>query len=92
MTQRYRQERNPAPADLPPRRMGAKHWAVLLATAGMFGSTFLFINVAVAEVPPITLAAGRALLAAPIAWAFLGPSRPAAARRPARPAIAASPG
>ena len=71
MTQRHRQERNPAPADLPPRRMEAKHWAVLLATAGMFGSTFLFINVAVAEVPPTTLAAGRALLAAPIAWAFL---------------------
>ncbi len=71
MNQTRKQGPNPGQTQGPPQAMGAKHWAVLLATAGMFGSTFLFINVAVAEVPPTTLAAGRALLAAPIAWAFL---------------------
>lgn len=48
-----------------------RHWLVLLATAAMFGSTFLFIKLAVADIPPTTLAAGRALIAAPIAFAFL---------------------
>lgn len=60
-----------APAANQADAMGPRHWVALLATASMFGSTFLFINIAVAEVPPVTLAAGRALLAAPIAWAFL---------------------
>ena len=71
MSQRLLQGQNSRQAEGRPQAMEAKHWAVLLATAAMFGSTFLFINVAVAEVPPATVAAGRALLAAPIAWAFL---------------------
>ena len=51
--------------------MDTKHWAVLLLTATMFGSSFFFINVAVDTIPPATLAAGRAALAVPIAWAIL---------------------
>ncbi len=51
--------------------MNAGHWLVILLTATMFGSSFLFINVAVEAIPPMTLAAGRAALALPIAWGFL---------------------
>jgi len=51
--------------------MGARHWAVLLLTAVLFGSSFFFIKTAIAEVPPATLAAARALLAVPVAWALL---------------------
>lgn len=71
MNQQQQQGQFPTQSAGQLQRMEAKHWAVLLATASMFGSTFVFINVAVAEVPPASLAAGRALLAAPIAWAFL---------------------
>ncbi len=48
--------------------MGTKEWAALLATAAMFGSSFLLIKLAVETIPPATLAAGRAALAVPIAW------------------------
>ncbi len=47
------------------------HWAVLLLAAVLLGSSFLMINVAVAEVPPFTIAAVRALAAAPLVWLFL---------------------
>jgi drug/metabolite transporter (DMT)-like permease len=52
-------------------RMAARDWAVLLVTAMLFGSSFFLIKIAVDTVPPATLAAGRAALAVPIAWAFL---------------------
>lgn len=51
--------------------MERKHWAVLLLTAAMFGSSFFFIKVAIEGVPPLTLAAARAALALPIALGFL---------------------
>lgn len=51
--------------------MTAKHWLVILLTGGLFGSSFAFIHVAVAEIPPLTMAAGRAALAMPVALAFL---------------------
>jgi drug/metabolite transporter (DMT)-like permease len=51
--------------------MTAQDWAVLLVTATLFGSSFFLIKIAVDTVPPATLAAGRAALAVPIAWAFL---------------------
>ncbi|MEW6689203.1 MAG: DMT family transporter, partial [Pseudomonadota bacterium] len=44
--------------------MRASHWAVLLAAALMYGSAFSFTSVAVAQLPPLTVAAGRALTAA----------------------------
>lgn len=44
--------------------MSLKHWSVLLLTAALFGSSFFFIKLTVASIPPLTLAAGRATLAA----------------------------
>ncbi|MHA1536296.1 MAG: DMT family transporter [Alphaproteobacteria bacterium] len=51
--------------------MTARHWSLILLTGALFGSSFAFINIAVAEIPPLTMAAGRAGLAMPVALAFL---------------------
>jgi len=51
--------------------MNAADWGLLLTTAVLLGSTFLFLNIAVAEVPPLTVAAARTLLAAPICLAMM---------------------
>ncbi len=51
--------------------MGPHHWAVLLLTATMFGSSFFFIKIAIDTIPAITLATGRAALAVPIALGIL---------------------
>lgn len=45
-------------------RMGAVEWALLLALSVLWGSSFFFAKVAVAEVPPFTLVLGRVGLAA----------------------------
>lgn len=52
-------------------RMNAGQWGMVVAVGALFGSSFLFVNVAVAELPPLTLAAARALLAAPVIWLAL---------------------
>ena len=44
--------------------MSPRYWIVLLTTAGLFGSSFFFIKLSVAEIPPVSLAAGRSLIAA----------------------------
>lgn len=62
--------------------MQIRHWAVLLGAAAMFGSAFSFTQVAVAQLPPVTVAAGRAMLAAVVLWTmlrFLGDRLPATA-------------
>lgn len=51
--------------------LNGKNWAVLLVTAGLFGSSFFFIKLTVSSIPPITLAAGRAALAALIVYGFM---------------------
>ena len=43
--------------------MKSRDLALLLLLGVIWGSAFLFINVVVAEVPPITVVAGRLLLA-----------------------------
>ncbi len=43
----------------------------LVLLAGLWGPSFLFIRVAVHEVPPITLVAGRMVLAAAMLWVVL---------------------
>ena len=53
------------------RPMNGADWGLLLTTAVLLGSTFLFLNIAVAEVPPLTVAVARTLLAAPICWAMM---------------------
>jgi drug/metabolite transporter (DMT)-like permease len=45
-------------------RMGGREWALLLALSGLWGSSFLFGKVAVAEVPPLTVVLGRVGFAA----------------------------
>jgi drug/metabolite transporter (DMT)-like permease len=49
---------------IPPRA-----WALLLALALLWGGSFLLIAVALPEVPPLTLVASRAILAAAVLWA-----------------------
>ncbi len=61
-------------ADRPDRdtlSMGALEWSVLVLVALMFGSAFFFLKVALDTIPPLTTAAGRTVLAAPLAWAFV---------------------
>jgi drug/metabolite transporter (DMT)-like permease len=63
--------------------MQVRHWAVLLGAAAMFGSAFSLTRVAVAQLPPVTVAAGRAALAAVVLFAMLrlvGDRLPATAR------------
>lgn len=51
--------------------MRARHWAVLVGVAVMLGSAFSFTRTAVAQLPPVSVAAGRAILAALILWSIL---------------------
>ena len=52
----------------------------LLILGGLWGSSYLFIKVAVGEVPPLTLVAGRLVLAAAILWLVLAAVRQAMPR------------
>ena len=52
----------------------------LLILGGLWGSSYLFIKVAVAQVPPLTLVAGRLVLAAAIMWVVLAAVRQAMPR------------
>jgi len=54
--------------------------AWLFILGGLWGSSYLFIKVAVAEVPPLTLVAGRLVLAAAILWVVLLAARQAMPR------------
>lgn len=44
--------------------MTLRQWSLIVLTAALFGSSFFFIKVAVADLPPMTIAAGRAFVAA----------------------------
>ena len=46
-------------------------WSLLLVASLFLGSTFLFLNIAVAEISPLTAAALRTLIAAPFCWALM---------------------
>jgi drug/metabolite transporter (DMT)-like permease len=64
----------------------AGNWALLAALSLMWGTTFVFVKIAVATVPPLTVVAFRMVLAAAIlgAWAWWGRSRAPAEARAAR--------
>lgn len=49
-----------------PSGPGARDWLLLIALASMWGTAFLFIDVAVAEIPPATVVAGRLSVAAAV--------------------------
>lgn len=53
------------------RAMTLADWSLLLAAALFLGSTFLFLKIAIAEISPMTAAAARTLIAAPICWALM---------------------
>jgi drug/metabolite transporter (DMT)-like permease len=46
------------------RRMGATEWAALLALSVLWGGSFLFVGLAVRELPPLTIVVARVALAA----------------------------
>ncbi|WP_371171312.1 DMT family transporter [Aliiroseovarius sp. 2305UL8-7] len=50
--------------------MTVRHWGMILLAAALFGSSFVFIKIAVADIPPLTIAAGRATIAAIVIIAF----------------------
>lgn len=52
--------------------MGCREWAMLLALAVLWGGSFFFIKVLVAELPPFTVVLGRVGLAAVILNLWLG--------------------
>ena len=49
--------------------MVAKDWAMLLLLSFLWGGSFLFISIAVSELPPFTLVTMRVGLAAVTLWA-----------------------
>ncbi len=51
--------------------MSLRQWLLLVATAASFASSILINKVLIGQLPPLTLAALRVLLAAPIAFAVL---------------------
>ena len=53
------------------QRISARDWALLALTAALFASAFFLNKIAVASLPPLTVAAGRVALAAAIALAIL---------------------
>ncbi len=53
------------------QKMSPALWAVLLLTATLIGAAFFFIKLTVDGIPPLTLAAGRAALAALAVYAFM---------------------
>lgn len=54
----------PAPAPTPVAQPGARDYALLVLLGALWGSSFLLIKLAVATVPPLTVASGRTLVGA----------------------------
>ena len=51
--------------------MGAREWGLLIALSVVWGGSFFFVEVALADFPPFTLVLGRVGLAAACLWLFL---------------------
>lgn len=73
-------DRKPCDAAAPPggypvpminRVMNGREWAILLFLGLIWGSSFLFIKVAVLDVPPLTFVWLRVMIAAAALWLFL---------------------
>ncbi len=56
------------------QRMTPRLWALLVALSLLWGGSFLFIGIAVRELPPITVVWIRVVLAAVALWAFAAAS------------------
>src|SRR4051812_49792850 len=60
-------------------RMTAAEWALLVGLSVLWGGSFLFVGVAVAELPPLTIVVARVALAAAallLALRFMGVALP----------------
>src|SRR4051794_41472756 len=60
-------------------RMTAAEWALLVGLSVLWGGSFLFVGVAVAELPPLTIVVARVALAAAallVALRFMGVALP----------------
>ena len=53
------------------QNMGSKDWAMLLSLSFLWGGSFFFVGVAVAELPPLTIVTLRVAIAASILWMIL---------------------
>ncbi len=51
--------------------MGPREWALLIALSVVWGGSFFLVEVALADIPPLTLVLGRVGLAALCLWLFL---------------------
>lgn len=52
-------------------RLSLLHWAMVLGAASLFGVSFLFVKMSLTDIPPMSVAALRCVVAAPVAWAVL---------------------
>lgn len=57
--------------------MPARYWAIIVLVGATFGSSFLLVEIASRELGPLTMAAGRALIAALVCWLVVLVRRPA---------------
>jgi drug/metabolite transporter (DMT)-like permease len=64
------------------RRMGATEWAMLLALSVLWGGSFLFVGIAVRELPPLTIVVARVAIAALALLIVLAATRCAMPRDP----------
>ena len=48
-----------------------RNWGLLLALVAMWGSSFMFIKIGIATVPPVTLVAARLVLGAVILYTIM---------------------
>lgn len=55
--------------------MGAREWGMLVTLSVVWGGSFFFVEVALADIPPLTLVLGRVGLAALSIWIWLAVSR-----------------
>jgi drug/metabolite transporter (DMT)-like permease len=69
------------------RPMNAQEWALLILLSLLWGGSFLFVGVAVRELPPLVIVAARVTIAATLLWMF----GPFLGLRPARLAEQAGP-
>lgn len=55
------------------RTMAAREWGLLLALSVLWGGSFYFSKIAVLEIPPVTLALGRVLIAGAVIAVLIRP-------------------
>lgn len=63
--------------------MGMTEWLLLLSLAGLWGASFFFVEVALDDIPPLTVVLGRVALAAMTLWAIIFVADLAVPRPPA---------